>query len=60
VAEAQDSEDQSVETTADQAASAEEEAPSLLPPIGTIAFSLIVGGLLGWLIYILRFRGRRA
>jgi hypothetical protein len=60
VAEAQDSEDQSVETTEDQAASAEEEAPSLLPPIGTIAFSLIVGGLLGWLIYILRFRGRRA
>jgi len=45
----------------DQAAvPAEDDSPSPLLPIGTIAFSLIVGGLLGWLIYILKFRGQRA
>jgi hypothetical protein len=38
----------------------EDDSPSPMLPIGTIAFSLIVGGLLGWLIYILKFRGQRA
>jgi hypothetical protein len=33
---------------------------SPLLPIGYAVFSLIVGGLLGWLIYILTFRGDRA
>jgi len=37
-----------------------EEASSPLLPIGYAAFSLIVGGLLGWLVYVLRFRGRHA
>jgi hypothetical protein len=36
-----------------------EEARSPLLPIGYAVFSLIVGGLLGWLIYILRLRGER-
>jgi hypothetical protein len=34
-------------------------ASSPLLPIGYAGFSLIVGGLLGWLVYVLRFRGRR-
>jgi hypothetical protein len=37
-----------------------EEQRSPFLPIGYAVFSLIVGGLLGWLIHILRFRGRRA
>ena len=39
---------------------AENDAPSALVPLGYIVFSLIVGGLLGWLIYILRFRRQGA
>jgi len=35
------------------------ETSSPLLPIGYAAFSLIVGGLLGWLVYVLRVRGRR-
>jgi hypothetical protein len=42
------------------APSTEDDPPSPLPPIGGIAFGLIVGGLLGWLIYILRFGSERA
>jgi hypothetical protein len=38
----------------------ETESPSILLPIGYIAFSLIAGGLLGWLLYVLRFRDHRA
>ena len=38
----------------------ERDEPSILLPVGYIAFSLIAGGLLGWLIYVLRFRDRRA
>jgi len=34
--------------------------PFALLPVGYIAFSLIAGGLLGWMIYILRFGGPRA
>lgn len=39
---------------------AENDSPSALVPLGYIVFSLIVGGLLGWLIYILRFRRQDA
>jgi hypothetical protein len=37
-----------------------EESRSPFLPIGYAVFSLIVGGLLGWLVYILRFRSERA
>ncbi len=59
MAEAEDAEDRAVEEE-QTAAPTEDDSSSPLLPIGTIVFSLIVGGLLGWLIYILRFRGRRA
>ncbi|MBS3785049.1 MAG: hypothetical protein KGY78_11465 [Anaerolineae bacterium] len=39
----------------------ESDSPSSpLIPTGTIAFGLIVGALLSWLIYVLKFRGHRA
>lgn len=59
VAEGQGLEGQSV-LEEETAASTEDDPPSRLLSVGYIAFSLIVGGLLGWLVYILRFRGRRA
>jgi hypothetical protein len=59
MAEARDSEDSAVEEK-QAAPSTENDSPSPLLPIGTIAFSLIVGGLVGWLIYIVKLRGRRA
>jgi hypothetical protein len=39
---------------------AEDDSASPLPPVGYVVFILMVCGLLGWLIYILSFRGRRA
>jgi hypothetical protein len=38
----------------------EDDSPSVVLPIGYIVFGLIVGGLVGWLIYVLGFRGKRA
>jgi hypothetical protein len=31
--------------------------PSLLAPLGTIAFSLVTGSLLGWIVFEIRRRG---
>jgi hypothetical protein len=63
VAEAGGSDESSGAPTASEAETREleeTESPSILLPIGYIAFSLIAGGLLGWLIYVLRFRDHRA
>jgi hypothetical protein len=59
VADAEGSRDSALEEE-ESAAPLEDDSPSALLPIGYAAFSLIVGGLLGWLIYILRFRRERA
>jgi hypothetical protein len=50
-----------VEDTAQDPSSPESEESSVpFLPIGYAVFSLVFGGLLGWLIYILRIRGERA
>jgi len=59
IAEAGASEDSAGESTvsdAEERDPGKTESPSILLPVGYIAFSLIVGGLLGWLVYVLRFR----
>jgi len=63
VAEAGASEERAGEspsTDAETQDAGEAESPSILLPVGYIAFSLIVGGLVGWLVYVLRFRGHSA
>ena len=62
IAASQDSEGSRTDSAEKDAASESDDAipPSVLLPIGYIAFSLMAGGLLGWLIYVLRFRGPRA
>ncbi len=61
VAEAEDAENQTDKEVGEAAATpSEDESSAPLLPLGAIVFSLIVGGLLGWLIYIVRLRGRRA
>lgn len=61
VAEAEDAENQTDKEVGEEAATPSEgESSAPLLHLGTIVFSLIVGGLLGWLIYIVRLRRRRA
>lgn len=55
VAEVKDSEDRSIGEK-QAAASIENNSPSPLLPVGYIVFSLILGGLLGWLFFISRIR----
>jgi len=51
-----DTEAQQPSSTSEDEKSEGNNKRSLLLPLGYVAFSLIVGGLLGWLIYILKFQ----
>lgn len=52
--------DRSVEQAEGSTTDRSQDDPGgVLIPIGYVTFSLIVGGLLGWLVYSLRFRGAR-
>lgn len=56
VAQAESETQQQPPGTEENSPSTDDHGRSLLQPLGYVAFSLIVGGLLGWLLYILKFQ----
>jgi hypothetical protein len=56
VAQAEAEAQQQPSVTEEDALSTDDHGASPLQPLGYVAFSLIVGGLLGWLVYIFKFQ----